>query len=389
MHMAYQLKTQTITAQTISNEEVQKANTAFSDLEVAQAGLTTAQQTIVDKNTQLVQKDSLIAQKDARIRELEALIPAPPVPVPPTPVPPTPVPSTNKTGLYVDGGTLRTKNGSPVVIRGIEMMYGPTSVSNTTTVINNIKNFGANALGPLFQSGNPSSDAAVQNCINIARSKGLIVGVNADHTGDGRNWIKKQSIVQMCNAADNVFLQCEVEQGDDSNAIQWRDASIAFVKALRDAGHKSPIKVGSPLGGRLPHFALQQGKAVVDADPLKSVIFTCQMYWKNHTNGWQFSNEAGFSSGTPGALEACDAMRASGLCFIVGLDGKDDIGETPYVEIANRLHQHGIGWQYWALMVGDSYGNGIVADTLSTTPKMPYGPTVVGLLKTQSVLANL
>jgi hypothetical protein len=219
-----------------------------------------------------------------------------------------------------------------------------------------------------------------------------MVGVNADYEGNGRQWIVRPDVVAACNEADNVMIECEVELGDANGATNWRDNyAIPFVKALRAAGHLAPIKVGSPDGGRSPRYALDHGKAVLAADPLKSLIFTWQAYWHSQPAGWEYATNAnGFSQGgVAGALECADALKASGLCWIVGLDGRDNVGETPWKELAARLQTHGIGWQWWAWFVGDAYNNGLVGDALSTTPKSPYGAAVRMLLQSQSTLALL
>jgi hypothetical protein len=336
--------------------------------------------------------NAMIAQLNARIAALVAELatrpPAPPPVVPPVVVPPVVPPATARTGLYVDGRTLRTKTGAPVVIRGIELMWGPTASSNPGRVLDGIRSFGANAIGPLFQQGSSGAPTVVA-CISAARARGMVVGVNADHTGEGRTWLCRPDIVAACNVADNVFLQCEVEQGTDDSLDSWKSGAIAFVAALRAAGHRAPIKVGSPAGGRLPMFALEAGAAVLASDPLRSVLFTWQAYWKTSTAGWQYAWEGDFAAGTVGALQCADAIVASGLCFLVGLDGADDVGATPYAELAARLHAGGVGWQWWAWMVGDQYGNGLVSETMSTTPKAPFGSAVRALLTTQSVLSVL
>jgi hypothetical protein len=327
-----------------------------------------------------------LAALDAAIVRVEAEENAEPPPPPPPP------PPTAKARLWVDGPTLRTKTGAAVVWRGIESMWGPTSAGNVAKIVGNQKSFGANAISPLFQSGQSSANH-IAACIGEARRQGLLVGVNADHTNGGRAWICSPEIVDVCNAADNVILECEVELDDQNGALDWRDNyAIPFVRELRDAGHKSPIKVGSPDGGRSPRYAINHGGAVLATDPLKSLIFTWQAYWHSVPNpNWEYATHAnGFSQGgTPGALECADAIRASGLCFLVGLDGRDNVGETPWRALAERLQSHGIGWQWWAWMVGDAYGNGLVSDALSTTPKSPYGTPVRDLLKAQAVLPSL
>lgn len=309
--------------------------------------------------------------------------------------PPDPVPST-RSGLWVDGSNLRTKTGALANWRGMELMWGPNSDANAVQLCKNIKAFGANAISPLFQVSREGI-VDVKECLAAARAEGLMVGVNADHTSGGTNWIKRPEVVQACNEADHVILESEVELG--AITTMTRDAWVAnakqFITNMRSAGHKAPIKIGSPTGGRLPQWSVVVGKELVDFDPEHNLLFTWQAYWASDTSHWQFSSEPGMraigvqSAGTPGALEMADAIKNSGLCFLVGLDGADDVGVTPWKELAARLHQYGIAWQWWAWFVGDVYGNGVMASNTDTTPKQPFGPDLKVIMQAQYKLAAL
>lgn len=333
---------------------------------------------VVALNTLIAQVDSLTA---------EVMVPEPPpvvIPPPPPPPPPAPV----KARLWVDGPILRTKTGAPANWRGMELMWGPDSDAFAVQLCKNIKAFGANAISPLFQRGQEGI-VDVRECLKAARDEGLMVGVNADHTSGGTAWIKRADIVEVCNQYDNIMLESQVELGsiDTMTRDQWLTNAKTFIKGMRDAGHKAPIKVGAPSGGRLPQWGVQVGKELVDFDPEHSLIFTWQAYWKAATStGWSYASQAGMrSSGIAGALEMLAQIEASGLCFIVGLDGADDVGVTPWLELANQIHKVGKqGHQWWAWMVGDVYGNGVMAGNRDTTPKNPFGPAVKAMLQAQT-----
>ncbi len=331
--------------------------------------------------------DALEQSQARRIAALEAeLATRPPAPV----TPPVTPPSTGRTGLWVSGGALMTAQGVPVQYRGIEALWGPTSASNVAKAIGAMKGFGANAVAPLFQRAQ-STAAHVWDCIQESERQGMMTAVNADAAGVDRAWLKRSDIVTRCNAGKGVILECEVELGDKASmsASQWRDLAISFVLDLRNAGHTAPIRVGSPSGGRSPSYALKVGRDVLAADPLHSSLFTWQAYWDRDPSGaWEYATSEGFNAGTAGALECADMLRNSGLCWLVGLDGADDIGPTPYLDLAMRLHQHGIAWQWWAMFVGDSYGNGLTIDALSSNPKAPFGQSVMNLLKAQSKMVS-
>jgi hypothetical protein len=366
------IQTQTVTLRTIDTAEVIRANEALNSV----ANLT----------QDVAAKSATIAAQAAEIERLKGLVtPPPPVVIPP----PVPV----RGDFRVDGRLMRDPSGAIWSPRGIEMLWGPDSAREPLKAVTAARQLGANMIAPIFQRAQ-SSLQNVLDCFKAATALAMGVAVNADASGVDRAWLKRQDIVKACNEnACVAMLECEVELGSKASmsATQWRDLAIAFVKDLRVAGHTKPIRVGSPSGGRYTKYARQMGSAVLAADPLRNCVFTWQAYIDADPSGnWQYQDDEGVSRGTVGALELAAALRDSGLCWLVGLDGADDIGPTPYVELANALHGYGIGWQWWALFVGDAYGNGLLSDALDASSlKGPFGATVRALLKAQAVLPRL
>lgn len=362
----------------VTDAEVARSNQAEAD---SRAQVSALQSSLSSVQTSLT----------AALERIKALESQPP-PVTP-PIPPVTSPSA-RPRLWVDGPVLRTGKGFDAGWRGMELMWGPTSDTNAAKLCANIKAFGANAISPLFQPGQEGI-IDVRECLVAAHAAGLMVGVNADHTSGGTGWIKRGDVVAACNEFPGVMLESQVELGSIDSMTQalWVQNAKSFIKGMRDAGHKAPIKVGAPTGGRLPHWALSAGQELVAFDPEHSLIFTWQAYWASNTSAWQFSREAGcVNIGVAGALEMADKIKASGLCFIVGLDGADDIGVTPWKELGQQLHTHGVGWQWWAWFVGDSYSNGVMSDGVGntgTSPKSPYGAGVRDMLRAQAKLAAL
>jgi hypothetical protein len=261
--------------------------------------------------------------------------------------------------LYVDGRTLRRKGGARVR-GGIESMWAAQSAVGT--FVDRHKALGAEIVSPLPQGrwlANSLQVATHQTLVSAIEAAGCVVGYNVDHMlqdgvgQNGRDWLCRPEVVAMCNAATNLFLECEVETGWNQTAIQWRDDVTAMVLQLRAAGHKSPIKVGSPDGGRSPRRALEAGAQVLAADPLHQVVFSWQCYWGLQTSGWTYQfDQNGVPPGLAGTLAMCDLIKDSGLCFLVGLEAQDDIGPTGYADVAARLRANGTPWQWWVLSNG-------------------------------------
>lgn len=295
--------------------------------------------------------------------------PGPTGPVtPPGPTGPTaPPPVEGKKGLYVSNGKLYTKNGTEFVVRGFESMCGSDALNaGPATWCATQKALNANTISPLWQSSQASA-TRLKVWLDAARAAGLVVGFNVDHIADGRAFLKQAEIVTLCNSYDNLFLECEVETGWGQTAQQWLDDVIGMVMELRGAGHIHPIKVGSPAGGRVIKLPLQVGKQVVDADPLKNVMFTAQLYWDEivPVGSWHYQQENGIpvSAADPtGAIEAAKRMKDSGLCFLVGLDKVDDIGTTLYKQFMPEADKHGLNVQWWVLFNDMRKDNEILGD---------------------------
>jgi hypothetical protein len=247
-------------------------------------------------------------------------------------------------------------------------------------------------IGPLYKFLDMNK---VKAHLDACKAANVVCAVNGDHLGQdtgvpGREWFCRSGTVELLNKYDNIILQCETEiddQDGDISAEEWVAYATEMVRLFRTAGHMAPIKVGSPFSGRDPRHALSHGKLVLEADPLKNVIFTWQAYWGTDPNaGWTFQQECGFPRPTAAdpikGHKACsDAILASGLCFIVGLDAMDDIGATGYVAHAQYLHSLGIGWQFWCLS-GDGRGSNLTYGYLDNTTTA-YGAALKPLFMSQ------
>lgn len=324
----------------------------------------------------------------------------PPVepPVEPPVVDPPVTPPAGVKGLYVSNGSLYTKNGKKFVVRGIELMYASGDAAvNPTKLCTDLKGLGANAIGPLF-APSVGSPAKLKELLIAARNAGLVVGVNGDHMGNGNGpggqaWLTSPEVVAICNSFDNVFIQHGTETGWNQSAEQWRDDEIAKVKSLRAAGHVHPIKCGSPDGGRSPRLPISIGKQVLNADPLKNVIFTFQSYWKLNPSGWSYQSHNGFSptSNDPHcAKQVMDAIANSGLCFVVGTDYADDVGTTIWKQIVEQADSLQISVQHWVLQ-GDHISQNNVLGHWNMSPESitSWGKEVMNAYKVKSKLAEL
>jgi hypothetical protein len=335
--------------------EVNSLNASVSALNASVASLTSAN---ANQLTQIVGLESSLAAALGHIATLEnELALRPPA---------------SRPGLYVDGGKLRTKNGAELVLRGMEIMIGQDSVNRgLANVVNDIKAMGCNGVSPLFQAWYDSNGvktfdsgtvAQVRAFCDIVKAAGLVCVVNGDHRRlgsppasalGGRAWLCQPDMVTLLNSYSNVILACEVETDSvptgTSGDAPWVSGANNLVAELRAAGHIHPIKVGAPQGGRRVEHPLRAGAQVLAADPLKNVLFTFQAYWPEATTSSQqwYQNCAGVAPGLAGTKAALGQCAASGLCFLPGLDWRDDIGLTGAVALSAHCDTLGLGYQYW------------------------------------------
>jgi hypothetical protein len=280
--------------------------------------------------------------------------------------------------IRVVGNRMRDRYGDPFAIRGIESMYGDTGRSNPMAWVAGHKALGANTLGPLPNSSS-TSIAAIQSLVDAAYQNGMIVGLNADHTGAGASFFQRSDVVSLLNRYPNVFLQESVELGsmDSMTADEWVRMAKSKVDAYVGLYPDKPIKIGSPSGGRSPRYALDRCQEVVAYYQSKGgrggLIFTCQLYWQAGSSGtsW-YQRQNGFTTGLTGILQAVDELAASPCMFLPGLDNNDDVGSTGWREIMQHVRDLDpntatrLGHQWWVYAnPGDPYANNLTTNELN------------------------
>lgn len=273
--------------------------------------------------------------------------------------------------IRVDGNRLRDRSGRPFAVRSIESMFG-YGTEDAVEFVSGHKALGANAIGPLPHD-NVASAEDINALLEAAYDAGMVVGLNSDHTSQGREFFRQQEIADVVNRYPNVFLQEAIELGSGLTEDGWVEAAIAHVDAYVDQYPDKPLKIGSPFGGRSPRVPLDRCEEVVDYYYSKGgrggLIFTCQLYWEAAPSDWSYQDENGFSTGLAGTLEALDEMAASPCLFMPGLDNNDDVGYTGWREAMSHIRRSAadpaerLSYQWWVLYnPGDEYSNDLTTD---------------------------
>jgi len=140
-----------------------------------------------------------------------------------------------------------------------------------------------------------------------------------------------------------------------SNSTVWRDAYINAVQRLRQAGYTTTIQVTSGGCGQDNDDIVRYGKDVLNADPLKNVLFDQHIY-----GGWCWNSSDCTNWQLP-LSKGMDALASTGLAVIIGEFGPGrNIGPSPTMltplQIMQAAEQRGMGWMAWAWDDPGCYG---------------------------------
>jgi mannan endo-1,4-beta-mannosidase len=262
-------------------------------------------------------------------------------------------PASRGTGFYVVGPRLYDGNGQEFRMRGTNKTHqdnwGPglgKTKSNTTRWL-------------VYFKDDPDRTIADMQSPNIGGSttNGLAVQVPGFWDGTCKSdaasfetmvarWVRDAKKYQKIERL--MVLNIANEWGSDHRA--WRDAYVAALPRIRNAGWHGAIMVDAPGCGQDAAAIVEYGAAVFAADPEKNVLFDWHIY----------GNVSDPAGGVPpsygGQLElvpTMDALRDTGLTVIVGEFGPGrNIGPSPTMITPERIitvsEQHGIGWLSWS-----------------------------------------
>ncbi|MBR06826.1 MAG: hypothetical protein CMP48_03990 [Rickettsiales bacterium] len=162
---------------------------------------------------------------------------------------------------------------------------------------------------------------------------------------------ESETMVEMAKDFEKyLWLNIANEHNFDSPE-EWRDTYIDIITSLRSKGVKNLIVLDAgDRCGQDPEAPLTYGKAVLDADPQKNVVFSIHMY------GFWRSEDRSFTDWTPPFLveEELPKLKETGISLIVGEFALDDeaAGEGGPNYTADSVlavcQRNGIGWYAWS-----------------------------------------
>jgi mannan endo-1,4-beta-mannosidase len=277
---------------------------------------------------------------------------------PPPPPPPSGVPrpswNTGK-GFFVTGGKVYDANGVEFRMRGVNHTHwwGGTNEQ----AIPYISNANANASRAVFGPGGGATTPAQRESIVRQYIAHAIVPVVDYHNATcDESPASVEAAVDLWVGPDKAWLQSleryvvlNITNEWGPNSTVWRDAYIAAVARLRQAGVKNLLMIDAGGAcGQLAESIEAWGNAVFDSDPEKNIVFSVHQYGFWVDPG---SPKAGTWDGRqPYDIDAeLTRLQATGLALVVGEFSWSAFNQVTYTTRAAlaAYEKHGVGWLAW------------------------------------------
>lgn len=257
--------------------------------------------------------------------------------------------------LQVQGRQLLDTCGNPLVVRGVEQIFGvadtdgngPFSLGGSyAALVDQIAGTGANAIRILPQSDLPATD--VDAIIAQAVSHQMVVFVSnnglstdANHVAD-QGWLARSDVIAAINKYPKWTVVDAMQEYGGSNRAQWRADAITRVQYLRSLGYTQPFVVIGPTSGRDLPSILAAGAAIAAADPLGGTILGWQAYWGN----------SGYYQGVYGMtlLQGVNQAAAAAFPIQIGILNWAEVGcsdPLDYRAVMSAAQANGQGWLWW------------------------------------------
>ena len=252
----------------------------------------------------------------------------------------------NNDGFYVNGRTLYTSSGSPLIMRGIN--HGHNWFPQQEDIaFDAIAATGSNCIRIVLSSGQrwKKDDAeAVKHVIEAAISRGMVSVIEV-HDGTGSD-----DIEVLTQIADYWCQMSEVLKGTENYCIlnianewcgswkskRWRDGYVKVIPMLRKAGIKNTIMVDAAGWGQFGYSIRKYGREVFNSDPLKNTMFSIHFYGTSGRFEWLIRYNL-------------EGVRKQNLCVCVGEFGwTHSDGDVKEDYLMQYCSENDIGYIAWS-----------------------------------------
>lgn len=268
-------------------------------------------------------------------------------------------------GLRTSGTKILDARGAPLVLRGINYPHSWFK-GESERGLRRVAHTGANAVRIVLSDGGQyvrDDENTVKWLLNLCRQLQMVAILEVhDATGSddvktleraADYWVSVAGVLK--GHEDSAVINVANEwHGSSGKAAEWARGYQAVLPRLRQAGLSHLLLVDAPGWGQDAAAIAQQGRAVLQADPLRNTAFSIHMY-----------EVAGANADT--IRRNIEGSLATGAPVVVGEFGNAQNGKpVDYHSILDYCHDHAVGWLAWSW-----FGNN--KDTASLD--MAYGST--------------
>jgi mannan endo-1,4-beta-mannosidase len=235
--------------------------------------------------------------------------------------------------------------GTKVVVRGVEQMFWATTFISPSFV-DEIAKTGANTIRILPQISPPTPDGkpvmtlgATEALIKSAIADKMLVDIAVDGGSNLSAYVRDDVKTLLLKYERYLVIHAKGESVENSDN-EWVTNAKAVVSKMRDAGYKAPLYLLPTNYGRNLPLILDRGQEILDADPLKNIIFGWQAYWGSSN---YYQKRFGMT-----LAQAMQKVAAASFVIQVGLLRQTDPGENlDYSPVMADAQTNEVGWLWW------------------------------------------
>lgn len=257
---------------------------------------------------------------------------------------------TAKKTMYVKGRFLYTPKGERIIFRGINEMSVVTDPTGEKT-LPQIAKTGANVVRLMWMAwggGGEKLDLLLKNCID---NKMIPILELHDATGNFKKldscvafWVRADVTAVIKKYQKYLLLNIANEAGNGSvTQKEFAEKYTEVIKRVRAAGINVPLVIDAANWGRNEDYLLQNAAVLLQADPLRNLIFSWHIW------------DSGISESR--IQSAIDKSITQNFCLLIGEFAPMEVKCKcciPYKFIMQYCQQKSIGWLAWSWGPGNS-----------------------------------
>ena len=249
-------------------------------------------------------------------------------------------------GFSVNGTTVYDANGSPFVMRGVNVAHAWYQ-GETETSIKGIAARGANTVRIVCSDGSQytkTSKAELERIVQLCKENQVVAVLEVhDATGSddvtalnrAANYWKEMKTVLQGNEA-YVIVNIANEWGGAWDGAAWANGYKQVLPELRSSGINNLLMVDCAGWGQYPDSIKDYGREVIAADPNRNLMFSIHMY-----------EYAGGDATT--VKNNIDNALATGVPLTIGEFGfKHTDGDVDEYTIMQYSQEKGVGYLGWS-----------------------------------------